>query len=252
ELTFGDVITPETTKEECLKIKAYAAKKKIGLRTMASGSYWGMSLGSCDPAEREKTKAFLRQHLQAASWLGVETILIVPGTVRVAWEPTHKTQKYADVWKNSIASLKAMAPEAEKLGVRIGLENVWNCFVISPMEWKYYLSEIGSAWVGLYLDIGNCQFQVDAADYIEILKDKIFAIHCKNFAGTDFCGGLHGFGDDLLTGDVDFVAVKKALVAIDYTGTITAEMIPFSRLPDLVLPDRKLAVKTAQQMKQIW
>ena len=119
------------------------------------------------------------------------------------------------------------------------------------MEWKFYLEAVNHPQIGMYFDIGNCEFQVPAADFIEILGDKIKAIHVKNFKGEDSCGNLHGFGDNLLDGDVDFDAVKKALVAMNYQGTLTAEMIPFSRLPDLVLPDYELAVDTAKKLKNI-
>jgi len=88
--------------------------------------------------------------------------------------------------------------------------------------------------------------------WIEILGSRIAAVHVKNFKRNDAGGVLHGFGDDLLEGDVDFDAVKAALKKIKYHGPITAEMLPFSRLPDLVLPDLDLARDTATKMRQIF
>ncbi|MCM8760446.1 MAG: hypothetical protein NC832_01855, partial [Candidatus Omnitrophica bacterium] len=85
-----------------------------------------------------------------------------------------------------------------------------------------------------------------------ILNKRIVAIHIKNFKRTDCAGGLHGFGDDLLSGDVNFNSVIKALKKINYKGPLTAEMIPFSRLPNLVLPDIPLAHDTAKKMKQLF
>ena len=73
-------------------------------------------------------------------------------------------------------------------------------------------------------------------------------IHNKDFTETDYAGGLHGFGDDILSGEVDFSALKQALTSIGYNGPLTAEMIPFSRLPDLVLPDEQLAETTADKL----
>ncbi len=62
---------------------------------------------------------------------------------------------------------------------------------------------------------------------------------------------MHGFGDDLLKGDLDWSAVLKSLRRIKYRGPITAEMLPFSRLPNLVLPDMALARKTAGQLRKL-
>jgi sugar phosphate isomerase/epimerase len=84
-----------------------------------------------------------------------------------------------------------------------------------------------------------------------MLGERVKAVHFKNFSRSDCAGGIHGFGDDLLKGDIDWPAVVAALDGIKYTGPITAEMIPFSRLPDLVLPDLDLARDTAPKMRTI-
>ena len=251
ELTFGDIIKEDITADECTKIREYAKSKNIGLRTMASGAYWGLSLASENEEERRKAVAFTRRYIEVASLLGVETILVVAGATRVAWDPSRPIQSYKSVWDRSLATLEEIKGDLDKYQVNVGLENVWNRFLISPMEWKFYLEAVNHPRIGMYFDIGNCEFQVPAVDFIEILGDKIKAIHVKNFIGNDSCGTLHGFGDDLLKGDVDFAAVKKALEAMNYKGTLTAEMIPFSRLPDLVLPDYELAVDTAKKLKSI-
>jgi hexulose-6-phosphate isomerase len=120
------------------------------------------------------------------------------------------------------------------------------------MEWKYYLDQFTSARIGMYFDVGNCCLYVRPQDYIELLGSKIKAVHIKNWAGDALAGGnLHGFGEDLSVGEVDFPAVLTALKAANYSGPLTAEMIPFSRLPDLAIPDRGLAEKTAQFMHHL-
>ena len=143
-------------------------------------------------------------------------------------------------------------PTAEKLNVNIALENVWNRFLLSPMEWKFFLDQFNSSKIGIYLDVANCSIYTPAQDYVEILQNYVKAIHIKNFQETDCAGGLHGFGDDIAQGDVNFEALTAALKAIDYQGTLTAEMIPFCRLPDMVLPDEELAVKTAGRMLELF
>ncbi len=252
EFTVGDCIKIDITEEECKKIAAYAAVKKIGLRTMATGFYWGCSLSTPDEAERSQAVEFTRKYIQIANWLGVETILVIPGDTRVPWDESRPVVSYKDVWECSKRSIDEVTPLAEELNVNLALENVWNRFLFSPMEWKLYLDQFASEKVGIYFDLANCCIYCRPQDYIEILKERVKAIHVKNFSESDCAGGLHGFGDDLLEGMVDFKAVQKSLEAINYKGALTAEMVPFSRLPDMVLPDEELAVKTCKTLKTLF
>lgn len=251
ELTLGDALKLDVTEEECKSIAAYAKQHNIGLRTMATGQYGSLSLGADDEEERQKALAFTKEYLKIAKWLGVETILVIPGSTCVAWEPSRPIVKYKHVWEQSTKSIRELLPIAESLGVNIALENVWTRFLFSPMEWKLFLDQFDSPRIGMYFDVGNCTLYCKAVDYVELLGLRIKAVHLKNFQGSDCGGGLHGFGDDLLVGEVDYASVIKALDAIGYTGTYTVEMIPFSRLPDLVLPDQALAEKMALQVKTL-
>ena len=251
ELTVGECLKAEITEAECKAIAAYAKAKGVGLRTLASGAGWGCALGAADAAERQQAIAFVKQYLQIAAWIGAETVLVVPGATRVAWEPSRPVLPYKTVWDNATASLKELAPVAEALGVNLAIENVWNRFLISPMEWKFFLDQFKSPRVGIYFDTGNACLNCRPQDFPEILGGYIKAVHLKNFAETDCAGGLHGFGDDLFQGVADFKAFFAEMDKIGYTGPYTVEMIPFSRLPDLVLPDAALADKMAEQIKQL-
>jgi len=248
ELTFGDCIRTDISQEECVKIRSYAEKKNIGLETMAAGFYWGCSLGSDNAEERREAVDFTLKYIETASRLGIEKILVVPGAVDVAWDESRPVNSYQDVWNYSTESLKQVLDSAEKNNVTICLENVWNKFLLSPMEFMYYLDQFKSDFIGVYFDVGNAVLNGYAQHWIEILKDRIKAIHFKNFKREDCGGTLHGFGDKLLEGDVDYPAVIRELERIGYSGPITAEMIPFSRLPDLILPDMKLAADTAESL----
>ncbi|OQA85881.1 MAG: L-ribulose-5-phosphate 3-epimerase UlaE [Lentisphaerae bacterium ADurb.Bin242] len=251
ELTVGDALKIDITKEECEKIAAYAASKGIGLRTLASGAGWSCALAADDKTERAKALAFVKKYLQIAAWIGAESILVVPGATRVAWDPSRPVMSYKKVWKNATAAIRKLIPLAEKLKVNIALENVWNRFLISPMEWKFFLDQFQSKYVGIYFDAGNASLTGRAQDFPEILGKYIKAVHLKNFEETDCAGGLHNFGDDLFKGVVDFKALFAELDKIGYKGPFTVEMIPFSRLPDLVLPDAALADKMASQIAKL-
>ena len=251
ELTFDGCIKTDITEKECRDIADYAKKQGIGLRSMATGTYWGLSLGSPDSAVRAKAIEFTQKYLQAANWLGVENILVVPGAVQVAWDPSQPVVPYQEMWDNSTASLKQLLPLAEKLKVNICIENVWNKFLLSPIEMKCYIDQFNSDFIGSYFDVGNVLLNGFPEHWIAVLGKRVKAVHFKNFKGQDCGGGLHGFGDDLTDGEVNFKQVLVELDKIGYNGPITAEMIPFCRLPDLVLPDMELARTTAAKLKQI-
>ena len=251
ELTVCDCLNPEITEEECKKIADYAQSKNIGIRTLASGFFWGCSLSADDEAERQQAIAFGKKYIQIANWIGAETILVIPGATRVAWEQDRPVVSYKNAWANATASLKELLPVAEKLNVNLALENVWNRFLLSPMEWKFFLDQFNSEKIGIYFDIANCCIYGRPQDYVEVLENRIKAVHLKNFAGNDCGGGLHGFGEDLLSGEVDFKAVFAAFDKIGYNGTYTVEMIPFSRLPEAPVPDVALADVTVEKLHSL-
>jgi hexulose-6-phosphate isomerase len=247
ELTIGDCVSLEATKDDCEKIKAYAEENGVGIRSVACGYFWGNGLGTPDQGKRKEAVEVAKKYLEIASWLGAESALFIPGVVKAEWDETCPVVPYNVVWENSTASIKELVPVAEGLGVNICLENVWNKFLVGPMEMKMFIDQFGSNRVGSYFDIGNCLINGYPEHWIQILGKRIKAVHFKNFKGEDFAGGLHGFGEDLTDGDVNFQAVINELDKMNYNGPVTVEMIPFSRLPDLVLPDLDLAKVTAEK-----
>lgn len=251
ELTVGDCLPLETTESEAKELAAYAKAKGVGLRSLATGAGWGQWLCADDAAERAAAQDFVKKYLQLAAWLGAETVLVVPGATRVAWDASHAEVSYKNAWNNATESIRVLVPVAEKLGVNLALENVWNRFLISPMEWKLFLDQFGSKRVGIYFDVANCCYVARPEDYPEILGDYIKGVHLKNFEETDSAGGLHGFGDDILKGRVDFKKVFKALDAIGYRGPMSVEMIPFCRLPNMTVPDAALAEKMVRQIAEL-
>ena len=251
ELTVGDCLSVDTSEAEAKELAAYAKEKGIGLRSLATGAGWGKWLCADDPAERAEATAFVKKYLQLAAWLGAETVLVVPGATRVAWDASHAEVSYKNAWENATASIRELVPVAESLGVNLALENVWNRFLISPMEWKLFLDQFKSERVGMYFDAANCCLNCRPEDFPEILGGYIKAVHLKNFEESDSAGGLHGFGEDLFKGVVDFKKLFAAFAKIGYAGPFTVEMIPFSRLPDLVMPDAALAEKMVGQIKEL-
>lgn len=253
ELTFGGgVFAPDTDEKTCRGYADEAAKLGMRIATVASGAYWDDQLSSPDAAMRGRAVRFARLHLRAASWVGAETILVIPGAVAVPWDPSKPITPYAQAYKWATESVWKIIPAAEAAGVDIGLENVWSWFLADPVAMKTFIDQFNHPRVGAYFDVANCAINGYPEHWIDILGHRVKAVHFKNYSRNDDCGGgLHGFGDDLTQGDVNWDNVVAALERIDYEGPVTAELIPFCRLPDMVLPDLELARDNAPRLAGI-
>ena len=120
-------------------------------------------------------------------------------------------------------ALTELSSEAEALKINIGIENVWNKFLLSPLEMRNFIDQIGSEYVGAYFDVGNVLHAGYPEHWISILGKRIKKVHFKDYRRQ--AGGLHGFVD-LLAGDVDYPKVLQALAEIGYDDFVIAEMIP--------------------------
>ena len=108
----------------------------------------------------------------------------------------------------------------------MGIENVWNKFLLSPMEMAAFIDQFESPWVGAYVDVANIAPYGYAQDWLRVLGNRVVGIHFKDFRKS--VGNLDGFVD-LLEGDVDWPEVMTAIEEIGYDGPLVAEMIPCYR-----------------------
>lgn len=226
-------VSMESTKEEILKVKKMAEEIGIQLYSVASGLYWTYNYTSDNMENREKAKAITKKQLQVASWLGCDTILVVPGAVKVPFDAGSETIDYDVAYDRALSALSELAPIAEELKVSIGVENVWNMLLLSPLEMRDFIDKVGSDYVGSYFDVGNVLYSGYPEQWIKILGKRIKKVHFKDFKKS--VGTLDGFVD-LLAGDVDYKAVKTALDNIGYEDWVTGEMIPpYAQYPETIL-----------------
>lgn len=226
-------VSLESTKEDILKIKDMADEAGIELYSVASGLYWTYNYTSDKEENRAKAKEITKKQLEIASWLGCDTILVVPGAVNVVFDPESEVVEYDVAYERALSALKELAPYAEELKVSIGVENVWNKFLLSPLEMRNFIDEINSEYVGSYFDVGNVVYCGYPEHWIKILGKRIKKVHFKDYRKN--VGSLDGFVD-LLAGDVDYIGVKKALDLIEYDGWTTAEMLPpYAQYPETIL-----------------
>jgi len=211
------------TPKKAEKIKEMAKENGLEIYGLASGLYWSNSLTSDDATERNRAFDIAEFQLKAASWLGVETILLIPGAVGVDFVPGFAVVDYETAYNRALDAVQKLAPIAQKHGVCIGIENVWNKFLTSPLELRGFIDQVNSPWVGSYLDVGNTMYNGYPEHYIKTLGNRIKKVHFKDYRVA--VGGLDGFVD-LLAGDVNYPAVMEAFAAIGYDGWVSAEMIP--------------------------
>lgn len=204
------------TQTEAEEIRALADRCGIQLYSIATSMFWETPLTSPDPSTRDHAEAILRKQLDIAAWLGCDTVLAVPGIV------DEKTS-YTNAYDRALDAMKRLAPYAEAKQVVIGVENVWNRFLLSPLEMKGFIDKVGSPYVRAYFDVGNVVRDGYPEQWIRILASRIAKVHIKDYRRAD--GTINGFVD-LLKGDTDFMAVATALSEIDYNGWVTAELSP--------------------------
>ena len=234
------VLTHNTSQAECEEIVREAEKHGLEISGVASGESWTTSPTANDEDVRLKIIDFTQKALQITHWLGSDAYLFVPGAVEVFFLPDAEVIPYDVCYQRASEAISQLVPVAEKLGVAIAVENVWNKFLLSPLEMREFIDNFNTSQVGVYFDVGNVLLTGYPDQWIRILGSRIKRVHIKDFKRS--VGNADGFVD-LLEGDVDFEAVKQALSEINYDGYVTAEMIPFT-------PGRP--EKTAATMKKIF
>ncbi len=213
----------DSSEQELLVIKNHAKAIDLKIHSVATGLYWTYSMTSNDKNERDKAIAIAKAQITLAKTLGADSVLIVPGAVGVDFVDGREPIQYDIAYKRALTAIKELTPIAELFKVNIGIENVWNKFLTSPLEMRNFIDEIDSPYVGAYFDVGNVLINGYPEHWINILGKRIVKVHFKDYLRS--AGGLSGFVD-LLAGDVNWPTVMKAFNDIGYDGWATAEMLP--------------------------
>lgn len=213
----------DASDKDITRIKTMLGDEGLELAGLATGLYWDYSMTSADESKRQKAIDICKKQLELASAFGVDAILVIPGAVGVDFIPGSEIVSYDLAYDRAAEAIGKLVPYAASAGVSIAIENVWNKFLLSPLELRGFIDEQGSSFVGSYFDVGNAVHSGYPEQWIRILGHRIKKVHFKDYRRQ--AGGLHGFVD-LLAGDVDYPAVMQALTDIGYKGYATAEMIP--------------------------
>lgn len=183
---------------------------------------------SRDEADRDAGMKSLRRAIEVAHLVETDAVLLHPGQL-----PVEGT--YEDAWDDFLTAMKAVAPYAEEKGVAVGIENVWNKFLLNPREAREFVDAVGSDWIGIYLDTANMMFYGYPEHWIRGLEQRIKRVHFKDFVRRkrDFV--------PLMEGDTDWAEVMKGLRDIGYDRYAIHE----------VGGGRDVQIEMAKRMKQI-
>ena len=220
-----------------------AAREATGLQipSVVIATHWSHPITSPNPTMRETGLNGLLHGLRDAKAYGASSVLFVPGVV-------NKDISYADAYPRAVAEIKKAIPLAEELGVAIAIENVWNKFLLSPLEAAAFVDQFKSPAVKWHFDVGNVVDMGWPEQWIRILGPRIVKIHVKEFSRKlrDEKGPYAGFRTELFTGDSNWPAVMAALDAVGYTGWMISEQY---RTPDLA--DAEWLSQLSAQMDKI-
>jgi hexulose-6-phosphate isomerase len=203
--------TPDQQKAE--EIKKAADGAGIRIDSVMNMDHWKYPLSSSDPEVIEKSLAGMRTSLHNAKLWGADAVLLVPGVVNAE-------TSYLDAWTRSQKEIHKLIPLAEELKIVIAIEEVWNKFLLSPLEMANYIDEFQSPWIKAWFDVGNVLLYGYPQDWIRTLGKRIVKVHLKDFKRKEDGYAWVNLGD----GDVDWASVREAFAEIGYKGSATVEL----------------------------
>jgi L-ribulose-5-phosphate 3-epimerase len=202
--------------KEADEIGDASVKTGLVVHSVMNSDHWEFPLSSAEPAVVTKSVQGMETSLRNAKIWGAGVVLLVPAVV-------NPQTSYKDAWTRSQKVIKErILPLAQDLKVVVGIEEVWNKFLLSPVEHARYVDELASPWVKAYLDVGNMVFYGYPQDWIRTLGPRIARVHLKDFH-LDREKGTFAW-KNLGEGDIDWPEVRKAFADIGYDGWMTTEV----------------------------
>jgi hexulose-6-phosphate isomerase len=217
----------KTSDAEITAIKRMADDMGLKIPSVGAWNIWSNNLVSNDPKIAAYGFDIIQRQLHCAAILGADTILAVPGYVGTPF--AEGVVRYDLAYERAQEAISKLGKTAKELRVSIGVENVWNKFLLSPLEMRRFIDEIGNDYVGAYFDVGNIIYIGYPEQWISILGKRIKKLH---FCDCRFDQAGLGMFVDLFEGDVDFEAVMAACKEIGYDDWAVVEFLPnYKRFP---------------------
>ncbi|HEV2348852.1 MAG TPA: TIM barrel protein [Terriglobia bacterium] len=201
--------TPD--QHEAEEIKKAADDAGIKIDSVMNMDHWKFPLSSADPAVVQKSIEGMKTSLHNAKLWGSYSVLLVPAVV-------NEETSYQEAWTRSQKVIRKLIPLARELGVVIALEEVWNKFLLSPLEFAAYIDEFKSPWIKAWFDVGNVVLYGYPQDWIRTLGKRIVEVHLKDFKREGYQWVNLG------EGSINWPEVRKAFADIGYNGYATTEL----------------------------
>jgi hexulose-6-phosphate isomerase len=216
-----EAIEGQTTEDAALEAELRKASEATGMpiHSVMNMAHWQFPLSSADPAAVERSMKGMETSIRNAVAWGGTTVLLVPGVV-------NPQTSYADAYKRSQEQIRKLLPLAEKSKIIIAVENVWNKFLLSPLEFANYVDSFQSPYLKAYFDVGNIQLYGYPSDWIRTLGPRIAKVHLKDFQNRRNAiirANVPEFVN-LRDGDLDWKEIHKAFTEIGYKGYATVEL----------------------------
>ena len=206
------------------------ALQATGLKasSVCNSKHWTLLLSHPDKAIRRQGIEAMIVAMEDAKAYGTDAVLLVPGRV-------DENVTYDDCWKRSTEGIWQLLPVAQEMKIKICIENVWNNFLMSPLEARTYIDQFGSSFVGSYFDCGNVLAFGWPEQWISILGSRIGRIHIKEYSKkiADKEGRSAGFNVPLTEGDVRWKEVMQQARNSYNGGWLTTEQGSSQSLTDL-------------------
>ena len=214
EVGFEQIECPTITDErEAEEIKKASEAAQLPIHSVMNMAHWKFPLSAADPAVVAESMKGMETSLRNAHLWGAQTVLLVPAVV-------NPQTSYQDAWTRSVAQIRKLIPLAQELKVIIAVEEVWNKFLLSPLEFAHYVDQFQSPWVRAYFDVGNVVLTGYPQDWIRTLGKRIVKLHLKDFKFQKRTAGFV----PLREGEIDWKEIHKALAEIGYRGSATVEL----------------------------
>lgn len=220
EFPIGGELRLASTPEEVKRIRG--AARSSGVEILALWASEALSenwLNHPDPAARARGVEGLKRAIEIAQAMGVGALLTIPGRVGSG---ARLVVGYDDTWKRCTEELHKVVPAAAQAKVALCIENVWNKFLLSPIEMRAFVDQFKSPWVQAFFDIGNVMQFGYPEDWILTLGKRVRRVHLKDYKLSTRAEQGRFVG--LMEGDVNWKAVMAALVQVDYRGWLSPEI----------------------------
>lgn len=205
------------------EVLAASAQTGIEVHGVVLSTHWSKPFNHPDARVRAEAAAALETALRDARAFGATTVLVVPAVV-------NQSMPYAEAYQHAQEAMRAVGPLADELGISIAFENVWNGFLLSPLEAARFVDELNQGrsrrTFGWYFDVGNIVNFGWPEQWIDVLGDRILKLDIKDFSRRkrDDEGLWKGFGADIGDGDAGWERVVASLQRTGFTGWATAEV----------------------------